>query len=60
VIGWHVILDAETVEQRSLHHRPLAYHRHVSACLRIPESGLRADLKQDFFNGIRAQASRPN
>ena len=41
VIGRHVILDAEAIEQRLLHHRPLAHHRHVSACPRI--------LNQDFM-----------
>ena len=29
VIGRHVPLEAELVEQRFLHHRPLAHHRQV-------------------------------
>jgi len=30
VIRWYVILYAEAVEQRLLHHRPLAHHQHIS------------------------------
>ena len=31
VIFRHMILNAEAVKQRLLHHRPLAHHQHVSA-----------------------------
>ena len=31
VIGWHMLLEAEAVEQSLLHHRPLAHHRSVPA-----------------------------
>ena len=40
VIGRNVALDAELVEQRLLHHRPLAHHRHAP-----PFTG---GLNQDF------------
>ncbi|MEN7538786.1 hypothetical protein [Aurantiacibacter flavus] len=56
VIARHVVLDTEAVEQRLLHHRPLAYHQ---PDLRLPakiESGLHTDRKREFFNGIRARS----
>ena len=59
VIARHVILDAEAVEQRLLHHCPLAHHHIVSTCLRITESGLHAHRKREFFNGIGPDPGRP-
>ena len=59
VIARHMILDAEAVEQRLLHHRPLAHHRTVSAYLRITESGLQHDRKREFFNRIHPTQAVP-
>jgi hypothetical protein len=53
VIARHMILDAEAVKQRLLHHRVLAHHHNVSACCASTESGLYAHRKQEFFNRIR-------
>ena len=38
VIARHVILDAEAVKQRLLHHSPLAHHQHISRFAKITES----------------------
>ncbi|MGY0789265.1 hypothetical protein ACW7BJ_07780, partial [Azospirillum argentinense] len=43
----------ELVEQRLLHHRPLAHHRCVLLLPRRIESGLQAAGNTDFFNTIR-------
>ncbi|MGY0794653.1 hypothetical protein ACW7BJ_35430, partial [Azospirillum argentinense] len=42
----------ELVEQRLLHHRPLAHHRCVLLLPRRIESGLQAAGNTDFFNTI--------
>ena len=53
MIGRNVTLDAELVEQRLLHHRPLAHHRLNLSCSRKTESGLQTASNSDFFNTIR-------
>ena len=52
VIRWHVSLKAEAIEQRLLHHRPLAHHQPVSPSQEIAESGPHHIFKSDFFNTI--------
>lgn len=53
VIGRHVILDAEAVEQRFLHHLSLTHHRRVIRLSARTESGLHPNRKRDPFSGIR-------
>ena len=55
VVGRNVTLQAELVEQRLLHHRPLAHHRHVLPFHGRTESGLQTASNADFFNGIGAK-----
>lgn len=35
ITRWHMVLDAEAVKQRFLHHRSLAHHQHNSQ-LQLP------------------------
>lgn len=46
--------DTELVEQRFLHHRPLAHHRPVLPIPGTTESELHDNSNADFFNGIGA------
>ena len=52
VIGRNVTLEAELVEQRLLHHRPLAHHRLNLLLSRKTESVLQDRFNPDFFNTI--------
>ena len=53
VIRRNMILEAEAVKQRLLHHRPLAHHRPVSRFDTSIESERHDDFKPEFFNTIR-------
>ena len=52
-----VILEAEAVKQRLLHHRPLAHHQPVSRFGRSIESEHHPNFKRAFFNTIRPSQS---
>jgi hypothetical protein len=52
----NVILKAEAVEQRFLHHRPLAHHLQSPAA-RKTESDQYDDFNTEFFNTIRQKRS---
>ena len=52
VIGRDMPLDTELVEQRLLHHRPLAHHRRILLRSKRTESGLQSASNADFFNTI--------
>src|SRR5471030_2163199 len=52
VIHRNVLLQTEAVEQRFLHHRPLAHHRHFSRFTDKSESGRPHTCKGEFFNTI--------
>ncbi len=52
VIRRDMILKAEAVKQRLLHHRPLAHHQLVSRIDTSIESERHDNFKQEFFNTI--------
>ena len=47
-----MVLKAEAVEQRLLHHRPLTHHRPVSRFETSIESEHHDNFKREFFNTI--------
>ena len=55
VILRHVALQAEAVEQRLLHHRPLTHHGSPPALRRRIESEASHRRKAEFFNTIGAK-----
>ena len=56
VIGRDMPLEAEAVEQRLLHHPPLAHHRRISS---TQEKGISVQRpnQAEFFNAIRRHRS---
>jgi hypothetical protein len=56
MIPRNVILKAEAVEQRFLHHRPLAHHL-LSPAARKTESDQHDNFNEEFFNAIRPNQS---
>jgi hypothetical protein len=60
VVGRDVTIDAELVEQRFLHHGPLAHHHFVLPTPGTTESELHTDSNADFFNGIRPKQTSPS
>src|SRR3546814_20743103 len=52
VIRRDMVLEAEAVEQRLLHHRPLTHHQ-PSPAAGTTESDHQHDFNADFFNTIR-------
>ena len=59
VISRHMILEAEAVKQRLLHHRSLAHHQLVSRFGRSIESEHHHNFKREFFNTIGAKRTFP-
>ena len=54
-----VILKAEAVEQRLLHHRPLAHHWLVSRIDTSIESERHDNFNRKFFNTIESLKNAP-
>ena len=52
VIRRHMTLEAEALEQRLLHHRPLAHHPPISRFDTSIESDRHGNFKREFFNTI--------